>query len=251
MPERSIDVLWVPGEQEAWRPEGGSAVVIDVLRATSVAVVALGNGAQGVLPAADVAAARRLYAQMPPDSALLGGERGAVRIPGFHLGNSPAEYTPAIVSGKLLVVTTTNGTRALLAARGAARVAAAALLNGPAAARWLARGPGGAVLLCAGTEGRVTLEDVVCAGLIAAEVARLWEAAGESVDWTDGARAAAAVARPYAEEPGRALRESGHGRRLLQAGFAADLDLCAGWGTTTIVPEWCGDRLVLPRTPQE
>ncbi|HEX6971964.1 MAG TPA: 2-phosphosulfolactate phosphatase [Limnochordia bacterium] len=240
---QEIDVVWLPSEQ--WDPQGRAVAVIDVLRATSVAVTALENGARAVVPVADPSSARRAFDAFEPGSALLGGERQNVRLPGFHFGNSPAEYTRAAVAGKVIVTTTTNGTRALLSARGAARLAAAALLNGPAVAEWCLRTGLPCTLLCAGSEGRCSLEDVVCAGLIGQEFARRAAAAGEAVIWTDGARAAALVAAAYAAEPGRALRESAHGQRLARSGFAEDLARCGAWGVTEVVPEWAGDRLVL------
>ena len=88
---------------------GGIAVVIDVLRASTTMITAVANGAARVIPVADVAEARRIAAEAGP-TALLGGERGGVRIAGFDLGNSPLEYRRAGVAGRTLVITTTNGT---------------------------------------------------------------------------------------------------------------------------------------------
>src|SRR5262245_9024917 len=91
----------------------GVAVVIDVLRASTTIVQALAAGALAVIPCSEVDEAERLAARFRPGTALLGGERKGVRIAGFDLGNSPGEYTPAVLRGKTLIFTTTNGTRAL------------------------------------------------------------------------------------------------------------------------------------------
>ena len=111
-----------------------TCVVFDVLRATSTILTALFNGATRVYPVGTTAEAFTLRDTRLP-AALLGGERGGVRIEGFDLGNSPREYTPEIVSGRDIITTTTNGTVALRACAGARTVFAGALLNLRALAR--------------------------------------------------------------------------------------------------------------------
>src|SRR5690348_6982546 len=96
--------------------KGGVAVVVDVLRATTVMVHALAAGCDAVLPCLEVDDARRVAEALPPGQAVLAGERHGVAIPGFDLGNSPEEFTPERCRGRTVVMTTTNGTRALLAA---------------------------------------------------------------------------------------------------------------------------------------
>ncbi len=93
---------------------GCRAVVVDVLRATTTVVQALSAGARAVVPCLTIDDARARAAEFPPGEALLGGERGGLPIEGFDLGNSPAEYTSQVVAGKTVVLTTTNGTKALL-----------------------------------------------------------------------------------------------------------------------------------------
>ena len=96
---------------------GATAVVIDVLRAGTTIVYALAAGAEQVVPCLEVADARAMVEQFPAGTALLGGERQGLPIEGFDLGNSPDEYEPARVAGKTIVLTTTNGTRAMASAR--------------------------------------------------------------------------------------------------------------------------------------
>ena len=108
---------------------GGVAVVVDVLRATTVMVHALAAGCEAIIPCAEIDQAKAVAAVLPPGSALLAGERGGVPIAGFDLGNSPGEFTPEACRGKTLVMTTTNGTRAILASLEAERVYIASFAN--------------------------------------------------------------------------------------------------------------------------
>src|SRR5689334_21797386 len=100
----------------------GVAVVIDVLRATTVMVHALAAGCEAVIPCAEIDQARAVAASLPPGTAITGGERGGLPIDGFDFGNSPASFTREVCEGKTLVMTTTNGTRAILASLEADRV---------------------------------------------------------------------------------------------------------------------------------
>jgi 2-phosphosulfolactate phosphatase len=219
---------------------GGIAVVIDVLRASTTMITALAHGAARVVPVADVDEARRLAAACGP-AALLGGERGGVRIPGFDLGNSPLEYSAARVAGRTIVITTTNGTAALAAARGAREILIGAIVNRAAAAaaiRQLAGDGEHVHLVCAGTDGGVSAEDVLAAGAIlaAAGVA----AAGDTLDAS--ARGALASFRHVAaggDVPAALVaefRRSPGGVNLAALGMEADLPAAAAIDTLPLVP---------------
>ena len=150
---------------------GGTVVVIDVLRATTTITHALEAGAVEVLPCLEIEDALALAATMPEGQYVLGGERGGLPIPGFHLGNSPAEYTPQSVGQKTVIFTTTNGTRAMVQCRQAARVLLGAFVNASAVVERLA-GQGRVHLLCAGSGGEVTRDDWLLAGLLVARLLR-------------------------------------------------------------------------------
>lgn len=144
--------------------------MIDVLRASTTIATALAAGAAGVVPVRDLVAARSLAARLGPD-VLTGGERGGRRIDGFDLGNSPGEYTPDRVNGRTIVFTTTNGTAAVEACGSAAEILVGAIVNRAAVAvacQMLSRLHADAPvhLVCAGTDGMVTLEDILGAGAI-------------------------------------------------------------------------------------
>ena len=219
---------------------GGIAVVIDVLRASTTIATALAHGAAAVRPVPTIAEARRLAAAAG-GSALLGGERGGLRIAGFDLGNSPREYTRDRVAGRAIVITTTNGTAALAACREAREVVVGALVNRAAVAAAVRRlaaasGSDAVHLVCAGTDGDVTAEDVLAAGGVLA--------AGAGPD--DRLDAAATAARDSfrrlagggdpAAALGRALRGSRGGANLVALGMEADLGACAALDTLRVVP---------------
>lgn len=149
---------------------GKSAVVIDVLRATSVITTALDNGAREVIPVQTVDEAQNLYATSDAAKTLRGGERKALKIEGFELSNSPLEYKKQVVEGKTVILTTTNGTRALTHIKGADEVVLACFRNAAAVADHIVglshRDSRDVVMVCAGTEGRFSLDDGLCVGML-------------------------------------------------------------------------------------
>lgn len=210
-------------------------VVIDVLRATSTAVTALANGCAGIVPVASPAEARREAARMASHQPLLAGERGGRKIKGFDLGNSPLEFRPEIVKGRVIVFCTTNGTKALLRARRARRVLLAALLNLGAVVQRICREDRDWLLFCAGNEGRVSLEDFACAGLLVRGVL----AAGFRAELGDGARAAMA-----ASPSGVSITVGSHGDFLRRLGLGADVEFCLQRDLYPIVPVYQGGWVV-------
>jgi len=221
---------------------GGIAVVIDVLRASTTMIITLAHGAADVVPVAEIDEARRLAAEAGP-AALLGGERGGVRITGFDLGNSPLEYSAARVAGRTIVITTTNGTAALAAARGAREILIGAIVNRAAVAAAICglAGEGEHVhLVCAGTDGCVSAEDVLAAGAILDAAGA--DAAGDTLDAS--ARDALASFRRVAAggDTLAALvaefRRSPGGANLVALGMEADLPAAAAIDTLRIVPRF-------------
>ncbi len=226
------DVVLVPTAGEVADVAGRRVAVIDVLRATTVILVALERGACRVVPVAELDAARRLRAELP--AALLAGERGGFPPEGFDYGNSPVELAGADLAGRTIVLTTTNGTLAVRRAGAAASIVAASLRNAGAAARALAGAGAPVTLVCAGTEGAFTIEDFYCAGLIARDLA----AAGRSL--SDLAWAAVLLAeRPVAEVVNE--RTCSHVRTLIRRGLGADLPYCLEVDASTAVPTFAPD----------
>lgn len=149
---------------------GSTAVVIDILRASTTIIHALAQGAQSVIPCLSVEDAFTAARQFPRSECLLGGERHGQLIEGFDLDNSPLRYTPAVVRGKTIIFTTTNGTRALLACRQASQVFVGAFVNRSALVAALRRAAKDVHLVCAGTDGQLTAEDILFAGAVAADL---------------------------------------------------------------------------------
>jgi 2-phosphosulfolactate phosphatase len=160
---------------------GGLAVVVDVLRATTVMIQALAAGCEAIIPCAEIEEAVELAAGLPPGTALLAGERQGLPIAGFDLGNSPGQFTAQVCQDKTLVMTTTNGTRAILASQDADRVYIASFTNLRAttdevSVQFLKKDHGHSVhIICAGTEGHISLEDSLLAGALVSQIAEISE----------------------------------------------------------------------------
>lgn len=227
-----IDVAFTLEELGRIPLAGASAVVVDVVRASTTIVTALAHGARAVLPVATPDEAIARARAWTDGRALLGGERGGAPPPGFECGNSPAEYTAARVRGRTVVFTTTNGTRALLAVAGAKQVAVGGFVNAAAVGRWLARQPGELLLVCAGELGRFCLEDATCAGLL---VARLRAARPETTP-SDAARAAELLYAHYRADLPRMLGDAAWAQLLVAQGRGGDLPLCAALDAYDVVP---------------
>ncbi len=205
------------------------AIVVDCIRATTTLSHALAAGYGEVVCVGEVDDA---HAERR-DGVVLGGERHGVRIEGFDLGNSPAEY--AEPRGDVLVLTTTNGTRAILqSAAESGTVLVGALVNAQALVdRALAALPadGTLVVRCAGVRGAIALDDVYVAGLL---LARASERLGDAFA-TDAARVATAVARAY-PDPLAALADSQSARDLDGTGLEPDVARCAALDTLVVAP---------------
>jgi 2-phosphosulfolactate phosphatase len=185
---------------------GGVAVVVDVLRATTVMIEALAAGCDAVIPCSEIDEARAVAAGLPAGTALLAGERQGLPIPGFDLGNSPSEFTPEICQGKTLVMTTTNGTRAILASLEAQRVYIAGFTNLRATSdeisvQFMKKDHGHSVhIVCAGTEGHVSLEDSLLAGALTSQIIDVFDLVpGAKVSASVGNDAALMVACQWLE----------------------------------------------------
>lgn len=217
-----IDVYSLPSELDESRLIGSMAVVIDALRATTTLTWALNAGAREAVPLLEIEQAKKLKSNYPTGEVLLGGERKGAPIEGFDLGNSPQDYTPERVTGKTLLFTTTNGTVAMHAVRSAKKIVLAAFVNAAAVVdRLLAEEK--IVIVCAGTDGAATEEDLLMAGCL---VRRLCQARGE-VTLNDRARE---VEKSWETMPVpllEMLRRSRGGRNLIRLKLDADIEAAA------------------------
>ena len=218
---------------------GGTAVVIDVLRASTTIAQALSAGAESVVPCIDVEEAKQKAANFSANSYLLGGERRGVKIEGFDLGNSPLEYTPERVAGRTILFTTTNGTKALKRCEEAKRILIGCFANLDAVVEVLSNSERPAHLVCAGTDGKISAEDPICAGAMLASLEK--RRAEDIVTTNDSNRIAYewfAKHSAKADTLLTALRNSAGGRNLIDLGYDADIEWAAKLNRLSVVPEY-------------
>lgn len=236
--DRDVRVYLLPSLAPPGQLTGGIAVVIDVLRATTTIVHALAAGCTAVRPCAEVDEARALAGGMRAGKVILGGERGGVAPPGFDLGNSPRDYTPKVCRGTTLVLTTTNGTRALLRATEAERVLVAAFVNFSAICEQLRQDARPVHIVCAGTDGDVTLEDTLLAGALVNDLVDATE-----VRLNDAARLAWDCFETHGRVLAGALEVSRGGANLKELGYDEDIRAAARVDQFVLVPELRRDPL--------
>lgn len=245
-----LEVTFTPAEFAALRQRDLSqtvCVVFDVLRATSTMVTALANGAREIIPVCEIAEAVALR-QARPDL-LLAGERDGVRIlrdltggVDFDLGNSPREFTREHVGGRSIAMTTTNGTRALQACRGARRVLVGSFPNLGAVADWLARERVlDLLVVCSGTHEEASYEDVLGAGALCDAV---WaQFAGSPV--ADSAQVAREIFRQGRGDLLAAVQRARNARRLLALPeLREDVALCLQRDSANVLAELGTDGAV-------
>jgi len=224
----NIDVCFTPNDYQAQSLPAHVAVVIDVLRATTSLTVALENGCKRIVPVETVEQALAQKERSYPE-ALLAGERQALPIPGFDLGNSPFEYSRQVVLGKTIIMTTTNGTVALHRASGAEKVYAAAFVNNAAICNALRQIGHDIVVLCAGTAGQFSLEDGLCAGLIADRLS-------DCCSLSDRALATQAMYRDFRLDIKGRILIAAHAHYLEKIGFGKDVTFCMQHDLFALVP---------------
>lgn len=212
---------------------GRNAAVIDVLRATSTIVTALSNGAKIIYPVLSVQEAREVSRQWEAGSFLLGGERKSSCLPGFDLGNSPLAYQAEKIRGKRLVITTTNGTKAIRSCDRASRTWALAFLNLSAVAVSAAEDGRDLTIVCSGTDGVFDLPDFACAGGL---ISRLRNMAGLSLQLNDLGLAAQEIYEARKDDIDLLFKQSFHGRRLIDLGYGSCLNWCSRQDEFSIVP---------------
>lgn len=216
-----VNVVFLPLDLSPADVRGRTVVVFDVLRATTSISTALQTGVQEIRVYSDVAAVRSA-AQTTAD-ALLCGEEKCHAPAGFHLGNSPIGFRDKALRGRTLLMSTTNGTRAILAAQGASLMLTAALVNATAAAKAAVESGLDVTLLCAGTDGRIAMEDLIGAGAVASAIL----AARPDCDLSDANKIALRLFESAKGDLRTALADSQGGRNVIAAGLGDDLAAAA------------------------
>ena len=212
-----VHVAFTPEEEASARV----GVVVDVIRATSSIAQALASGYERILCCAEIDQARALRAELG-DDAVVGGERNAVVVEGFDVGASPREFAEA-PRARTLILTTTNGTRAILAAVARCEVVLLGSLLNLSALTAAARDDGGDVaIVCSGFKGTFALDDAYCAGRIVAEL--------------DGERTDAALAAEVIAGRWPTPLEGLNARTYGPPGLEADIEFCAQVDLLRTVP---------------
>ena len=228
-----IDVL--PSAGSPWMPDlkNKIAVVIDVFRATSTMVTAFSNGCQAIIPVLTTEEA--LERRINEPCCLLGGERRALPIEGFDVGNSPSDYVSEKVRDKTIIMTTTNGTRAIHAVAEAQMVWIASFLNVgsvvDAIQRYIIENSEieGIVIICAGSEDRFDIPDTLCAGMLV-------DMLGNDIETNDLGRAAQMLYNISKNNIEETLKMTEHGRLLQSIGYEKDVSYCSQSNILTITP---------------
>ena len=235
----NLNVIFSPVQSDELFFTGKTTVVIDVLRASSTIITALENGAKEVIPVGTIEFAVKVSGGMFGGQTLLGGERNTKKIEGFALGNSPAEYSKEIVSGKTIIFYSTNGSRAIVKAKYSDNLFICSFFNIEALANHLLSLNEDVLVLCSGNNNFFSLEDSVCAGRLIQEIKNK----DSKVNLTDSSNAALAMFKTFGKDIKKMLRETEHGRLLINNGYESDLEFCAKLNGSNVIPFYSGSTL--------
>ena len=240
-----LDVFLAPSELTPAALDGRVVAVVDVLRATTTIAAALYAGARAVIPFVETEDAVRTARQYERGEVTLAGERHMVAIPGFDLGNSPLEFTAARVGKQTVMLTTTNGTKALMAAEDAKTVLVASYANFTVTLARLQQAlttGHDLALVCASRAGLPSLEDSACAG----RFAQALREANPALSVNDAAQMCQLVSAEYGDDLVGLFNASDHGRAMQAAGFDDDLHTCASVDLFPVLAEY-RDRAIVAR----
>lgn len=228
---KELEVFSSAGSFHEEELRGKTAVVIDVLRASSTITTAVYNGAKGIIPVADMAAATKISQNLDSPYYLLCGEKNGKKIEDYDLGNSPLEYTPETVEGKTIILNTTNGTKALMRCVLAEEVMTGCFLNLKSLVGALKQKEE-IILVCAGWRGRLSLEDLLCAGNIIYELTE-----GKLPDNTrDGAKVAFGLYEKFGNDLEGTVQNSNHAVRLKDIVGSEDISFCCAVNAMDVLP---------------
>lgn len=241
-----IDTQLVPSVPASDAPLNRTVVVIDVLRATSVIIQAMSQGALEIRPVATVDEAFQMAKALGESSMLLGGERESKRIPGFDLGNSPKEYIAEKVRGKKLILATTNGTKAFHLVSSGKEILVGSFLNIGAVAERCLELHRDLLIFPSGDEGNFSLEDTICGGMLIELIA---ERRKKSISLTDASQCAQVLYQRFKDNLLGVFHLCRHGKELINRGFEDDPVYCAQIDITNVVPIFRDGVIRVPPPP--
>lgn len=235
--QRKVEVCYSPALLPVYYSSNNCVVVvIDIFRASSAIVTAFENGVEKVIPVASIDEAREYKRQ----GYLVGAERHGEIVDGFDFGNSPFSYIGKNLEGKEVVLTTTNGTKAIHRAAAADKVIVGSFLNISAVCDYLEELNKDVLLLCAGWRNRYNLEDSIFAGAVVDKISRNPVFVGLS----DSSIAAKYLFNSAKEDINGFLELSSHRKRLVRLNLGRDIAYCLQQDTTDVIPEFIGNSLV-------
>ncbi|MBK0380130.1 2-phosphosulfolactate phosphatase [Mucilaginibacter segetis] len=231
-----LNVCLSPALIPLYNIEDYIVVVIDIFRATSSITYGIGNGAEAIIPVAEIQECSA-YREKGKEY-LLAAERNGEVVSGFDFGNSPFSYTKEKVFGKTVVLTTTNGTNALHLSRKAKKVVIGSFLNITSLCSWLKKQPDSILLVCAGWKNNFNLEDTLYAGAVIEQI--------KSRDYVldDPAIAANDLYQIGKQDIVDYLKKTSHSERLKKLGIEKDIEFCLQIDLTTAIPILDGEKLV-------
>src|SRR6201996_9087503 len=231
-----LHVCLSPALLSLYNVEEYIVVIVDIFRATSSICYGIENGAEAIIPVAEVDECLAYHDKQT--GYLLAAERNGEVVEGFDFGNSPFSYTKEKVAGKTIVLTTTNGTQALHLSRKAKKVVIGSFLNLTALCDWLKTQNENILLVCAGWKNNFNLEDTLFAGAVVEQL----KSATFVAD--DPAIAANDLYRIAKDDLNGYLKKTSHSERLKALGIEADIEFCLRVDLTTAIPVLEGDALV-------
>jgi len=236
MHKLKVDACFSPYLYPVYKDSESIVVIIDIFRATSAICTAFEHGAEKIIPVATIEEARAYKEK----GFLVGAERNAVQVDGFDFGNSPFSYMGDTVKGKTIVITTTNGTQAIHAARDAYKVVIGSFLNIDALCKWLIDEKRNILLLCSGWKDKFNLEDALFAGAVTEELRKR----NEHMEYGDACLALHYLYEMAVKDPYKFLNHSSHKERLARLNLKKDIKYCLTPNQTKVIPVLQGDALV-------
>ncbi|REJ84841.1 MAG: 2-phosphosulfolactate phosphatase [Bacteroidetes bacterium] len=226
--ELKIDACFSPYLYPVYKDNDSIVVIIDILRATSAICTAFEHGAEKIIPVATVDEARSYKEK----GYMVGAERDGVQVDGFEFGNSPFSYMGEKVKDQTIVITTTNGTQAIEAAKNAYRVVIGSFLNITALCEWLISEKRNILLLCSGWKNKFNLEDALFAGAVSEMIAQM----SDAYKCGDACLALKYLYQMAEQDPNKFLKHSSHRERLARLNLKKDIKYCLTHDQTRVIP---------------
>lgn len=237
-----LEVIFNPNALLDSEVRDRTVVVLEVLRTSSTIVTALHNGAKSIVPAATLGDAARMAANLDAKVFLLGGEKGGIKIDGYHLGNSPSEYSQEVVQNRTLIMHTSNATPAIVNAKSAKSLAIGCFLNLTRVANFLIQENNDTLIICGGQRNHISLADVLCVGQLVDLLVNAYRA---NVTVGDAAYVAHNVYQKDRDQIAERIGASTLGQFLKQTESEGDVAFCTQTDMSSILPIFDPSKLAI------